>query len=164
MPLIHVSADIKPEYEINVSRLIKTANLVAFNVRTCIRKALFKPNATVAGDLSFIDSQFWQDTEPSFYQTLDELKVALQTKQDIQDLKLRWLSILSKKGETLFDRYSQSNLISVADPKRIALARRDFKIFSSPQNKKIIELLNLLQPEKPSKSAVGKNKTERRGK
>jgi len=165
MPLIHVSVDIKPEYEINVSRLIKTANLVAFNVRACIRKALFKPNATVSGDLSFIDSEFWQDTEPAFYQMLGELKVDLQTKQKIQDLKLRWLAILSREGEVLFDRYSQSNLISVADPKRIALARRDFKIYSSPYNKKIIELLDLPQPEKQSKSSgAGKNKTERREK
>ena len=51
----------------------------------------------------------------------------------------------------LFDRYSQSNLISVADPKRIALARREFKKFSSPYNKKIIELLDLQKPEKSAK-------------
>jgi CRISPR system Cascade subunit CasB len=34
-------------------------------------------------------------------------------------------------------------MISVANPKRIALARNDFTQFSSPHNKKIIELLDL---------------------
>jgi hypothetical protein len=40
----------------------------------------------------------------------------------------------------------------VADPKRIAIARRDFNTFSSPYNKKIIELLDLPQPKSHEKS------------
>jgi CRISPR system Cascade subunit CasA len=154
MPLIHLASDIRPEYELTISQMIKTASLIAYNVRTCIKKALFSPQATISGDLKFIDSEYWQDTEPQFYQTLNDLKTALQTKRSLQDLKLRWLEILSKEGEILFDRYSQSNMISVVDPKRIAMARRDFRKFSSPYNKKIIELLmlDLPQNEKPRKS------------
>jgi CRISPR system Cascade subunit CasA len=166
MPLIHLAADIKPAYEIAVSQMIKTASLIAYNVRTCVKKALFSPNANISVEKSFfdsIDSQFWQDTEPRFYQILNDLKITPQTKQHIQDLKLRWLGILSKEGEILFDRYSQSSLISVADPKRIAIARRDFRTFSSPYNKKIIELLmlDLPQLEKPPKiQTKSKNKKE----
>jgi len=164
MPLIHLAADIKPEYENAVSQMIKTASLIAYNVRTCVKKALFSPDANISVEKSFfdsIDSQFWQDTEPRFYQILNDLKTTLQTKQPVQDLKLRWLGILSKEGEILFDRYSQSSLISVGDPKRIAIARRDFKTFSSPSNKKIIGLLDLLQPEKSPKSETkSKDKKE----
>ena len=168
MPLIHLAADLKPEYEIAVSQMIKTASLIAYNVRTCVKKALFSPDANISVEKSFfdsIDSQFWQDTEPRFYQILNDLKIALQTKQPVQDLKLRWLGILSKEGEILFDRYSQSGLISVVDPKRIAIARRDFRTFSSPYNKKIIELLmlDLPQPEKPPKTQTkSQNKKETR--
>ena len=165
MPLIHVELEIKPEYENTVSQMIKTAGLIAYYVRNCIKKALFSPNATISGDKSFfdsIDSQFWQDTEPSFYQMLSELKIAFQTKHPIQDLKLRWLGTLSKEGEILFDRYSQSNLISVGDPKRIAIARRDFKVFSSRYNKKIIELLDLPPQEKITKHQSG-SKKEKQG-
>jgi hypothetical protein len=104
-----------------------------------------------------------------FYQILNELKTASGSKQPIQgsiqpiqDLKLRWLELLSKEGEILFDRYSQSNLTSVADPKRIAIARRDFKVFSSRYNKKIIELLDLPPPEKIAKSQSG-SKKEKQG-
>jgi CRISPR system Cascade subunit CasA len=151
MPLIHLLPEIKPEYELAVSQMIKTASLIAYNVRSSVKKALFSPHASLSGDLSFIDAEFWQDTAPQFYQILNDLKTSLQNKQPVEDLKLYWLRILSKEGEILFDRYSQSGLISVADPKRIALARRDFRMFSSPYNKKIIELLDLPQPEKPVK-------------
>lgn len=160
MPLIHLDSNIKPEYEIEVSRMIKTASLIAYNIRSCVKKALFSRHATISGDLSFIDSEFWQDTEPQFYQVLNYLKTSLQTKQPVQDLKLRWLEILSREGELLFDRYSQSNLISVADPKRIALARKDFKTFSSRHNKKIIELLDLTHSEKPLQTQAGNKKKE----
>ncbi|MEN6396288.1 MAG: type I-E CRISPR-associated protein Cse1/CasA [Methanoregula sp.] len=151
MPLIHVDNDIRPEYEVRVSQLIETANQISMNTRSAIIRALFKPGTDIKGDLSVIDSEFWQNTEPDFYRVLGELHEKLKSKQPLNDLKLRWLSILAREGEVLFDRYSQSNLISVADPKRIALARRDFKKFSSPYNKKIIELLDLQKPEKSAK-------------
>ncbi|MFA4861676.1 type I-E CRISPR-associated protein Cse1/CasA [Methanoregula sp.] len=150
MPLIHLEPDVRPEYELVVSQMIKTASLIASNVRTCVKKALFSPKAEISLDKSLfesIDSRFWQDTEPRFYETLNDLKIALQTKQTVQELKLRWLAILSNEGEHLFDQYSQSSLISVVDPKRIALARRDFRVFSSANNKKIIELLMLDLPK-----------------
>jgi CRISPR system Cascade subunit CasA len=155
MPLIPIDKNIRSGYESMVSRMIKTANLIAYNVRVSIKKALFAPGAEIARDLSVIDAEFWQNSEPDFYSLLGELQETLKNKQHLNDLKLRWLSILTREGGMLFDRYSQSNMISAADPKRIALARRDLKIFSSPYNKKIIESLDL---QKPEKSAETRNK------
>jgi CRISPR system Cascade subunit CasA len=152
MPLIHIDKKTRSDYESRVSQMIKTANLIAFNVRVSIKRALFVPGAEISGDLSVIDSEFWQNTEPDFYSLLGELQENLKNKQHLNDLKLRWLSILTREGGMLFDRYSQSNMISVTDPKRIALARRDLKIFSSPYNKKIIESLDLQKPEKSAKT------------
>ena len=104
MPLIHVDKEIRSEYESRVSQIIQTANLIAFNVRSSIKKALFAPKAEVSGDLSVIDSEFWQNTEPDFYRVLGELHENLKNKQPLNDLKLRWLSILAREGEVLFDR------------------------------------------------------------
>lgn len=151
MPLIHVEKELRPEYEALVSQLIKTSNLIASNVRWCLKKALFSPGTEVSLGKSFfdaIDSRFWQETEPQFYQTLADLKNSLETDQSLHDLKLRWLAIISNEGERLFDYYSQSNQISSVNPRRIALARRDFRVFSSKNNKKIIELLDLPKQEK----------------
>ena len=97
---------------------------------------------------------------PAWEYKSNDLKTALQTKQPVQDLKLSWLKKLSKEGEILFDRYSQSSLISVGDPKRISLARKDFRNFSSPYNKKIIELLDLTNSEKPLQIQSGNKKKE----
>lgn len=152
MPLIHVDREIKEDYECIVNQIIKTADFIANNLRSSVRKALFSPGAKISGDLSFIDTEFWQNTEPFFYQMMNEFKIALQTKKPVETLKLQWLRLLKDEGDRLFDRYSQSNLISVADPKRIAIARRDFNTFSSPYNKKIIELLDLPQPKSHEKS------------
>ena len=161
LPLIPIDKKNRSGYESSVSRMIKTANLIAFNVRVSVKKALFVPGAEISGDLSVIDSEFWQNTEPDFYSLLSELPENQKNKQHLNDLKLRWLSILTRESEMLFDRYSQSNMISAADPKRIALARRDLKIFSSPHNKKIIELLDLQKPEKSAKARNrGRKNTE----
>jgi CRISPR system Cascade subunit CasA len=154
LPLVHVDSGIRSEYETGVSQLIKTANLIAFNVRVSVKKALFAPGAVVSGDLSVIDSEFWQNTEPDFYRVAGELQENLKNRQPLNDLKLRWLSILTREGWRLFNRYSQADMIPVADPQRIALAQKDFKLFSSPYNKKIIELLDLQNPPgKGSKNA-----------
>ena len=159
MPLVHIDKEIRSGYETGVSQMIKTANLIIFNVRSSIKKALFATGAKISGDLSIIDSEFWQNTEPDFYRLSDELRTHLENQQSLNNLKLCWLSILSQESEMLFDRYSQSDLISVANPKRIALARRDLKLFSSPYNKKIIELLDLQNDlQKPGKSAKTSDK------
>jgi len=147
MPLIHIDPGIRPEYEAIVGRMVKTARLIASNVRKCIKKALFDPKAKISGDLWSVDSQFWQNTESSFYQVMNELKTTLETRQETTPLKLRWLGILSNEGEILFDRYSQSNLISVADPERIATGHRDLMRYCSPYNKLIIQLLDLKKTE-----------------
>ncbi len=151
MPLIHLEPNLRPEYGLVVSQMIKTASLIASDVRLCLKKALFSPNSEVSLGKSFfetVDSRFWQETEPQFYQTLTDLKNALETRQPLDDIKLRWLAIISSEGERLFDYYSQSNQISSVSPRRIALARRDFRMFSSKSNKKIVELLDLPKPEK----------------
>ena len=158
MPLIHLDQGMKEDYENIVARMIKTADQVSYNVRSAVRKALFNPGAKISGDFSFIDSEFWQNTEPSFYQMLNTCKTAFLMKQPVDELKLQWLLLLTKEGAALFDRYSQSDLISVADPKRIATARRDFAVFSSPYNKRIIELLDLPQPKSREKTPGKKSR------
>jgi len=153
MPLIHIPDKIRPTYETVISQMIKTANQIGSNARISIKKALFNSGAEVRGDLSFIDTEFWQDTEPEFYRVTEDLKAVLEQGGPTDDLKRRWLSALTREGEALFDRYAQSNTIALADPKRIALARRDFLRFSSQYNKIIQQTLDL--PKPPARTVPG---------
>ncbi len=148
MPLINVDESIRENYESVIEHLIKTSELVANNVRKFVKEAMFRRPGDVKGDFSFIDNRFWNNTEPEFYATLEKLRISLSDGADIYadvvvGIKLQWLNTLFRTGEQLFDEYSQSNQIDVADPKRIALAHRNLRKFNQKKNKKIIEILDL---------------------
>jgi len=143
MPLLQISDDIRSEYEAIVAQLIRTAVLIAGNVRRSIKKALFQRPSEAKGDFSHIDARFWQTTESAFYSLLEQCRQKLSSGDDLTPLKMEWLKTLAVAGERIFDDLSQSNQFGVVDPKRIALAARDLRYFNGPGNKKIRQLLDL---------------------
>lgn len=152
MPLIKVDPSIRADYEAVTAQLIKAALLVAESTRKAIIKALFSEKADVKGDVSVIEARFWKDTESRFYEVLDDLKKAMEVGGETAELKREWLHAIRRKAEKLFDEYSQSALIGVADPRRIATARRELRNFTSPTTKKIRETLDLPKPPSGRKS------------
>jgi CRISPR system Cascade subunit CasA len=142
MPLFNVPDQVRSSYESVVSQLVKTAEIIGYNTRSCIKQALFKDNS-IKGDMSFIDSRFWHDTEPEFYRVLNKIIPELESTSDITDLKIQWVRALSKVSEKLFDEYSQSMQLSVVDPEKVAIARRDLRRYNSEGGKKMRETLGL---------------------
>jgi len=155
MPLIKVDPSIRADYEAVTGQLIKTASFVADSTRKAIIKALFSEKADVKGDISVIDSRFWKDTESEFYKVLYNLKEAMENGKEILDLKRKWLDTIRKEAERLFDDYSQSAMIGIADPKRITVARRELRNFTSPTATKIWKTLDL--PKPPSRKKIMKS-------
>ncbi|MDW7725512.1 MAG: type I-E CRISPR-associated protein Cse1/CasA [Candidatus Methanoperedens sp.] len=144
MPLINVDDSIREYYESVIEQLIRVSELVSDNVRKYVKEAMFRRPGDVKGDFSFIDNRFWNNTEAEFYATLEKLRIAFSDDTDIiVDIKLQWLNTLFRIGEQLFDEYSQSNQIDVADPRRIALAYRNLRKFNQKNNKQIIKILDL---------------------
>lgn len=121
MPLVHVNGKIRSSYESIISQLIKTSELVTYNVQKSIKEAMFRRPGDVKGNFSFINTRFWHDTEAEFYITLDKLHKALMRGEDTVEIKRQWLKTLSRTAELLFDDYSQSGQLNTADPKRISL-------------------------------------------
>jgi len=142
MPLFNVPDQIRLSYESVISQLVKTAEIIGYNTRSCIKQALFKDNS-IKGDMSFIDSRFWHDTEPEFYRVLNKLIQELENNPDVADLKIQWVRTLSKVSVKLYDEYSQSMQLSVVDPEKVAIARRDLRRYNSEGGKKIRETLGL---------------------
>jgi CRISPR system Cascade subunit CasA len=70
MPLIHVDEKIVSIYESTIEAIIKIAETVANNAKISIKKSM---GDDIKGDLSFIDTRFWTETEPKFYIALDKL-------------------------------------------------------------------------------------------
>jgi CRISPR system Cascade subunit CasA len=127
MPLILTNEIIREAYEFGVAALIKSAQLVSRETRTEIRKALFRPNNEVKGDLSFIESRFWQETEADFFNVLRLLRVALTAGREAVSILEGWHKRLVKEAEDIFNDVSQTGAFDAVDPKRIALAWRDLQ-------------------------------------
>ncbi len=144
MPLIHVDESIRNKYESVIEQLINTSILVASNVRKFVKEAMFRRPKDVKGDFSFIDFQFWNNAEPKFYDTLEKLRISLSSGDNaVDEIKLQWLSAIFRIGEQIFDEYSQSSMMDVADPKRIALANKNLRKYNQKRNKQIVTILDL---------------------
>jgi len=148
MPLISVHPSIREKYESVTEKMILTADLVAKTTRDQIRKALFDRPADKKGDLKSIDSEFWQNTESGFYQTLSLVEQDLIAGNNGTEPKQQWLEILRNESGKLFEQYAQTQMIAEADPKRIARAWRDLRLFTSAWNKNVRNTLDIPKPER----------------
>ncbi|MEW6266582.1 MAG: type I-E CRISPR-associated protein Cse1/CasA [Thermodesulfobacteriota bacterium] len=162
MPLVLVPADRRQVFEDTAAALIRGADYAAWVLLQAIKKAWFSPRAKTR-DPAFIRPALCEATEPGFYQTLGRLKAVLTPdssmwSQEITDLKLVWLSRLREEALSLFDRHSQADQIEDADPKRIALARRDLRLSLAPGGKKVIKTLLLPQPPESPQPASSKKR------
>jgi CRISPR system Cascade subunit CasA len=155
MPLITVKPELKEEYELIIAQLIRAANYAGNQTLYYTKLAMFKEPKNVKGDFNFIKQDFWKDSENAFYQTLYELKSTLSNSKDLIPLKKSWLKYISGVAETIFDRYSQVEMIGDCDPERIAKNRRKLARDLSSGNKKMGELLDLPLP--PHKADREKN-------
>jgi CRISPR system Cascade subunit CasA len=154
MPLITVNSDISQEYESSIFQLIVSAEMIKEKLRECIKEAILSQKSKLKPNLSFVELQFWQDTEPTFYQTINELHIALQSNRsfDLRNLREKWLDYLQRIALSSFDRYSQSDqIISTTNPHRIIDARVNLRKFLYG-NKNLYAMLDLEKPEKSAKS------------
>jgi CRISPR system Cascade subunit CasA len=155
MPLIHIDAATRADYEKDVADLIKAASEIASNVRSAVKKAWFRRPGDVKGDMSFIGSAFWHDTESSFYLTLYKLKTTRESGNDVADIRKTWHKKLCDEGLRIFDANAWNGPIEDGDPKRVVTARKELQIYN--HSKKIKELLGMSVEKAPS----GKRKSKK---
>ena len=168
MPLYQVPESIRARFEDTAVQLIEVAGKAAINLRTTLLWGLYgKPKRKSDNDfwkwelpkrikndqkidqktfLESADTQFWQDTEPAFYRTLHKTRDRLEGDEPLITLKTDWAETFRKAATSIFDRTTQHATFQMADPKTVALARRDLRRFTSPYSKKVRKTLRL--PEK----------------
>jgi len=154
MPLITVGSDISQEYESSIFQLIVSAEMIKEKLRECIREAILSKKSKLKPNLSFVELQFWQETESTFYQTINELHIALQSNTffDLSNTRKKWLDYLQRTALSSFDRYSQwDQIISTTNPRRIVDARINLRKFLYGNNN-LYAMLDLEKPEKSTKS------------
>lgn len=158
MPLPFCPEDIREAFAFHVKAIVQSAGLAASATRAQLKKALFRPGVDVPGDLSFITSRYWQETESLFYALLPRVRGVLREHGDAIAILEEWHKTLVKTAEGIFDDVSQTGAFDAADPKRIALAWRDLQ--KEMHGRKMRQTLGL--PDKPSKTVrVGQRKERR---
>ncbi len=147
MPLYHIDADYQRPFAAAVKALIEVAERIASNLREALKKAWFKPGATVRGDFAFLLDAYWQETEGDFYRLLDALHAQLEQLDDpdqLAPLRSAWLDTLDRAALRLFDQHALNGDIAHEDPKRLVTARLHLKRFN--RTKEIHALLQLPDP------------------
>lgn len=141
MPLVLVDDKIRGFFEFHTAALVNSAQHVSRETRTQIKKVFFKSGTDMKGDLSFVESRFWQETEGDFFECLSKLRDALNRDDEVVSILGGWHKRLARMAETIFDDVSQTGAFDAANPKRIALAWRDLQ--KRIYGKKLREMLGI---------------------
>ncbi|MDD3574955.1 MAG: hypothetical protein PHD71_07975 [Methanospirillum sp.] len=92
-----------------------------------------------------ITERFWKETEPRFFDALDNVYPVLDKPVEIDQIKRTWLEFLRNQAKSLFDQYTQTELIlDISKAEKIIKERRNLLIFTGKNTKKVISLLGLL--------------------
>lgn len=165
MPLYRVSDSIRQEFETAAVQLVESAGKAATHLQKVLLRGLYgSPTRASSGDnwdwdlpkrirddrtidqktiLEAADAQFWQDTEPAFYHALRGVRERLEAGESLIMLKKEWAKNLRRAVTGIFDRVTQYNTFRAANPKAVALARRDLRRFISPYGRKVRKTLGL---------------------
>src|SRR5690606_13937316 len=101
-PLISVPDEIRPAFAGNVQTLADAASQFAGFVRSCVKEAWFKRPSDAKGDVSFLAQNFYQHTQPLFFNAVNQLKTALVEGNEKPVLQ-GWHSTLSNSALKQFD-------------------------------------------------------------
>lgn len=134
MPLPRLSEEIRDDFDDAVERIIRGATQIARNLVRSMKEAWFKRPSDARGDMGFVDSVFWRETEAGFYTLLTELQQLLEADQEIKPVIHDWHETLCGEALRLFDEFATSGPIEDGNPKRIALARNKLNRFNRSKN------------------------------
>lgn len=147
MPLYQLEDTLLHEFETTVQQIINAAETAKSYLVGALRDAWFEPkDKRRKNDMAFIAQAFWQDTESSFYDRLDELVRDLGTADDrltaVIGVKRTWHEVLCRQALRLFDQWAASSAIEYEDPRRIARAYNQLRrsLYGGKLRQKILEL------------------------
>jgi CRISPR system Cascade subunit CasA len=140
-PLYLLDDGIRALFIQRVQSLVNAAVEVSGYVRGAIKEAWFKRPGDAKGDTSFLVEAFFQRTESDFFSLMGRLKSVLVSRGDGISVLNTWHGELRKAAIDLFDYWTTHGNVSVANPRRIAIARN--KLIKRFNTKKIRQLLQM---------------------
>ena len=142
MPLFPLSPEESIIVKERVSFLVGAAFEAAKNLRSSVKSAWFKRPKDVKGDLSFLDTSFWQQTEAAFYQNLGRLVKEPSNSSLVVEIATQWEREIKRTARSLFDSWALSAQEDGLNMKRVVKARMEFEKWLK-NGKQMKELKNL---------------------
>ncbi len=127
MPVFLLSDDQTSELSCQLPKLTNAATDSLKTLKKYLKEAWFKRPKDIKGDISFIDHNFWEQTESDFYQQLRQLIKNLNDDKAVKRILEQWRQVLQAKTTSLFDDYVLSSLNEDGDMKRIIKARKNLQ-------------------------------------
>lgn len=95
------------------------------SLKSCIKQAWFDRPKDAKGDISFLDSEFWNNTEKLFYKYLKELLEDPFDEDNISKIFSQWSICLKKESNILFEKWCLSSSPEGIDYKRVISAKNE---------------------------------------
>ena len=149
IPIVYADGDeeLRSKYLEIVVCYVMAASEIGSYTKFAIKKAWFSSPTDVRGDTAFIDTSFWQVTEPYFYAAVGALKESIEAQIDSTELLEHWHWVLCRESLSIFDTFALDGPIEDANPKRTVLARSELQRFNNGEKvKKILGLPVANQP------------------
>lgn len=140
------SGDQRERFIKQVDNLIEAGVQAAIYVQGAVKEAWFRRPGDARGDTTFLREAFFDRTEGDFYVLLRSIHEAASEAKDDTALRERWLDILRKQAETLFQERAENGALDEGDLARIARAHNDLR--KRLWGKKLYTLLGLTKPKK----------------
>lgn len=129
LPLLYLDKNQKKNLLDWSSELILAARDILKILRDQVKQAWFKRPKDAKGDMSMIDAQFWEATEPDFYVLLEKLaKLPGETRMAPPENYKNWFKVLEKYVFRLFETATLESIPEDLDLKRIVLANQTLKM------------------------------------
>lgn len=122
-PLYTIETSLRAELSDLIRLMTATAEESATAVRTAVKESWFKRPADVSGDMSFVQSRFYDATQALFLQKVHETIAALESGGNGVEQLRAWHSEISRAAFRVFDGCIEMAAFEVGAPRRIVNAR-----------------------------------------
>lgn len=151
LPMFYLTPGQVADLQAWVQELLTTAKESVPLLRKYVKEAWYRRPEDAKGDMTFIDTEFWQATESGFYRLVAAL-AALPENTDLAPAQIYhdWHQTLWRTLDRLFNQFALQTAVEDLDLKRVMIARDNlFKKFGSLKSVKLLK-----SKAQPAKEAV----------
>ena len=125
MPLFNAEQKAQDDLQEYAQKMVHAAVDVLKTLKSALKIAWFKRPKDAKGDISYIDANFWSNTETFFYNQLTRLAESSKTQNEDAEIKAleEWRIYLQQSARNLFDQYALNSMNEDGDLKRVIKAK-----------------------------------------